>query len=331
MKEKTNCILCHYDADMESIHPLDKNFRYDCQNCGTYYVNQAFKEADKSHIPLHLLSGFALEQSKYGGMTKQAITLDSYPYILENHVMPKTREERLEQLMLYYYREIGDGLQNRVKINPYPAICYAHNAQEVSELFLEAMDKKYLTSGDDGDEEEVQVTLAGAEFCEATKERRLKTGLNIDKRSLEGSILSTIWPMIHPKVSDITKKLMLDGHYEYAITASVKLLENCIKDICKEKTGKDLSGTPLMQKVFNLQNPVLQFEAMDTQSGKNLQEGYRNIFAGVQLGIRNPYSHDADKKPSMNDALHMIIMISHLMHMVDKAVAYTNSIEGLEG
>lgn len=41
MKQKTCCILCDYEAEFESINPLGKNFRYDCPNCGTYYVDKA--------------------------------------------------------------------------------------------------------------------------------------------------------------------------------------------------------------------------------------------------------------------------------------------------
>lgn len=97
MKEKTSCILCSYEAEFESINPLNKSFRYDCPNCGTFYVDKAFKECDKSDIPLYLLSGFSLEQSKYGGMTKTAITLNGYKGILKTRYMPKTKEERFEQ------------------------------------------------------------------------------------------------------------------------------------------------------------------------------------------------------------------------------------------
>jgi len=145
MKQKTCCILCDYEAQFESINPLDKNFRYDCPNCGTYYIDNAFMECDKSNIPLGLLSGFAWEETQYGGMNKTAITFDNYQYILNDHYMPRTREERFEQLMLYYYREIGNNLKHTVSVNTYPARCYALNAVEIAELFFEAIDKKYLT------------------------------------------------------------------------------------------------------------------------------------------------------------------------------------------
>lgn len=178
----------------------------------------------------------------------------------------------------------------------------------------------------DSENEFVQVTYKGAEFCEAVKERRLKVKLNTDNQNIEYSILPTIWPMIHPKVSNVAKKLMLDGHYESAITASVKLLESCTRDTCSEEAEKGISGTSLMQKLFNPKDPVLQFEDINSQSGRTLQEGYRNIFVGVQLGIRNPYSHDAGRNPSEYEALHIIVMISHLMNMFDKAVKYTKSL-----
>lgn len=324
MEKEIDCILCDYNAEVESISPLDKNFQFDCPNCGTYYVDKPFKDCDKSDIPLYLLSGFALEQSKYGGMKKIAITLDGYRNILKAHYMPQTKEERFEQLMLYYYREIGNDLKHVVKVNSYPAICYSYDVKELEGLFTEAIDKKYLTFVDN-ENGFVQVTYEGAQFCETVREKRLK--LNTDNEKEADSIQSNIWSMIHIDVSSVAKKLMLDGHYEQAIAASVKLLENRVKDICKEKTGQEISGTPLMQKVFKPKDGILKFEDITSQSGMNLQDGYRNIFAGVQLGIRNPYSHDSDRNPSEYEALHIIVMISHLMNMVDKAVEYTNSIE----
>lgn len=328
MKEKTSCILCSYEAEFEPINPLDKSFRYDCPNCGTFYVDKAFKECDKSDIPLHLLSGFSLEQSKYGGMTKTAITFDSYKEIFKFPYMPKTKEERFEQLMFYYYREIGNDLKHTVTVNSYPAVCYAIDNQELAELFAEALDKKYLIWADNRNEF-VQVTYAGAEFCEAVKEKRLR--VKTESQKTEISMLSTIWPMIHPNISNVVKKLMLNKHYESAVTTSVKLLENYIRDIYKGQTGKDMNGVPLMQNIFNPNNPVLRFEDINSQSGKDLQDGYRQIFVGVQLGIRNPYSHDTDRKPTEHEALHIIVMISHLMYMADKAVEYTNSVGCIVG
>ena len=326
MKQKTCCVLCDYGAEFESIHPLDKNFRYDCPNCGTFYVDQAFKECDKSEIPLSLLSGFAWEQTKYGGMTKIAITFNSYKNILNTYDMPKTREERLEQLMLYYYKKIGNDLKHSVSVNRYPARCYALNVEELAELFFEAVDKEYLalvsnanvTSRELNANDFVQVTYEGAVFCETIKEK---------KRKEEHSTGVFIWPMIHPEITRVAKKLIVDGHYDSAITISTKLLVNRVKDIYYEKTGDIMDGTPLMQKVFNPKNPVLLFEDIKTTSGYDLQDGYRNIFVGMQLGIRNPYSHDSARCPSEYETLHIIGMLSHLMYMIDKALEYTNSIE----
>ncbi|MDD2482043.1 MAG: hypothetical protein PHF82_07950 [Lutispora sp.] len=218
MKQKTYCILCGYEAKFESINPLDKNFRYDCPNCGTYYVDKAFKECDKSNIPLSLLSGFAWEDAKYGGMTKTAITLNSYQSILNTHYMPKTREERFEQLMLYYYREIGNDLKNSVGVNIYPASCYALNIDELTELFFEAVDKKYLallsnenvTLRELNKNDFIQVTYEGAVFCEAIKEKRTKERVS---RNEGNSIGTSIWSMIHPEVTKVAKKLIIDGHY----------------------------------------------------------------------------------------------------------------------
>jgi hypothetical protein len=47
-----------------------------------------------------------------------------------------------------------------------------------------------------------------------------------------------------------------------------------------------------MRKAFSANAPVLIFESQNTQNGKNIQNGYMDMFAGAMTGIRNPKAHE---------------------------------------
>lgn len=60
----------------------------------------------------------------------------------------------------------------------------------------------------------------------------------------------------------------------------------------EDKSIQDLSTTKLMRKVFNIKQPILCWNNLETLTEKNEYEGYTHIFAGAMQGIRNPKAHD---------------------------------------
>ena len=81
-------------------------------------------------------------------------------------------------------------------------------------------------------------------------------------------------------------------------------------------------GADLMYKVFSANDPMLEFESREDESGENVQKGYMQIFAGAMTGIRNPKAHE-NLTISKEDAIHKIFLASLLMNKVEQAEEYT--------
>jgi uncharacterized protein (TIGR02391 family) len=64
-----------------------------------------------------------------------------------------------------------------------------------------------------------------------------------------------------------------------------------LNGLVRMRSGEALDGTPLMQKVFSPNAPVLQFNPMSDQSDKDEQLGFMMMYSGAVAGLRNPGAH----------------------------------------
>jgi uncharacterized protein (TIGR02391 family) len=92
----------------------------------------------------------------------------------------------------------------------------------------------------------------------------------------------------HPRVIAASKSLFRDGHYASAILEAYKAVNNFVK----EKTNLALDGKALMSKVFSEDAPIIKLNELLTQSDRDEQEGFKFLFMGAMVGIRNPKAHD---------------------------------------
>ncbi|MDP3879361.1 MAG: TIGR02391 family protein [Dehalococcoidales bacterium] len=92
----------------------------------------------------------------------------------------------------------------------------------------------------------------------------------------------------HSKVIEASRSLFESKHYAQAIFEAFKAVNNLVK----EKSGKSQDGKDLMAKVFNESAPVIKLNDLETQSNKDEQEGFKFLFMGAMVGIRNPKAHD---------------------------------------
>lgn len=65
---------------------------------------------------------------------------------------------------------------------------------------------------------------------------------------------------------------------------------------------------------------------MENESGRNVQKGYMEMFAGAMIGIRNPKAH-ANQTITKEDAIRKLHFASLLMYKIDQAVRYTGVYE----
>jgi uncharacterized protein (TIGR02391 family) len=138
--------------------------------------------------------------------------------------------------------------------------------------------------------------------------------MNKEVRRVEASGL---WALLHPRVVEIAQPRFEAGHYADAVEAVFKQLNAVVKAHFREATGEELDGVPLMRRAFALSKPVLVLDDLTTESGRNIQQGYLDIFAGSMAGIRNPKAHE-NVVISADRAAHYLTLASLLFSKLDE-------------
>ena len=75
-----------------------------------------------------------------------------------------------------------------------------------------------------------------------------------------------------------------------------------------------------MRATFSSRSPVLRITALGSQSERDEHDGYRDIFAGSMIGIRNPRAHEHELADLPEVALEMLVLAGHLMRKLNGAV-----------
>lgn len=127
------------------------------------------------------------------------------------------------------------------------------------------------------------------------------------------------WDFINPHIYKVSHSRFTSGHYADAVEAAMKQVNVRVKEIYKKKKALDADGATLMNTVFSVNNPIITLEDQSTESGKNTQLGYMQIFAGSMTGIRNPNAHE-NLNITSERAIHLIFLASLLMFKIDEAV-----------
>jgi uncharacterized protein (TIGR02391 family) len=117
---------------------------------------------------------------------------------------------------------------------------------------------------------------------------------------------------LHPRITRASKSLFHSGHYAEAIFAAFKAVNN----FTKRKTGQSLDGKDLMAKVFNEDKPIIKLNKLVTRSERDEQEGFRFLYMGAMVGIRNPKAHDDIRQINPYKALEYLAFASLLMRRV---------------
>ncbi len=131
---------------------------------------------------------------------------------------------------------------------------------------------------------------------------------------------SSIWNNIHPQVISIAKSRFDDGHYADAVEAAFKEINVRVKTIYKERTLEEKDGARLMQSAFSPNNPIIKIGDISTETGRDIQQGYMEMFSGAMKGIRNPKAHN-NQTISKADAIRKLHFASMLMHKLDNELA----------
>ncbi len=120
---------------------------------------------------------------------------------------------------------------------------------------------------------------------------------------------------LHADVRQAADRYLESGHMEVAIFEAFKAINNRVKAM----TGLDEDGSKLMTHAFATENPRIILADLSTETGKNIQAGFRFLFMGAVQGIRNPDAHEQFRPLDDEEALEKLAFASMLIRRLDEA------------
>ena len=128
----------------------------------------------------------------------------------------------------------------------------------------------------------------------------------------------SFWPDLHPEIASVARDRYASGFFADAVESSLKHLVAQLKTRLGDRLVDDLDGSQLMKRVFSFERPLLVLGDRETQTGKAMQVGYMEIFAGTMTGVRNPKAHE-NVLIDARRCRHFLYLASLLMQKINEA------------
>lgn len=135
------------------------------------------------------------------------------------------------------------------------------------------------------------------------------------------------WNELHIRVRELAEERYNQGFYADAIFNCIREINIIIKDEVFRLTGNEYDGVNLMRQAFgfsyqngnlNRNAQILFVENLSSESRRNIQEGYMNIFVGAMSAVRNPKAHE-NMNPNEEKTRHLIQFCSLLFYKLEDA------------
>lgn len=126
------------------------------------------------------------------------------------------------------------------------------------------------------------------------------------------------WSLLHPWLEQKVRARYEGGHFADAVESAIKEVNARVKRIVKDVSGKELDGASLMNTAFSQNKPIVLLADQSSETGRNIQQGFMQIFAGAMTGVRNPAAHE-NIEMTAEEALHLLFLASLLMCKLDAA------------
>lgn len=118
---------------------------------------------------------------------------------------------------------------------------------------------------------------------------------------------------VHPEIDKITRKLFDDGHYSQATFEAFKFIDKKVQKLSKSKK----TGFKLMMEAFNETSPKIKLTDLTNTSEIDEQQGYKFIFSGAVMAIRNPRGHEIGMNETPGQCLDHISLASLLVRRLN--------------
>ena len=120
---------------------------------------------------------------------------------------------------------------------------------------------------------------------------------------------------MHPDITSLTQRLFDDAHYAQATFEAYKYVDKKVSKLA----GVSETGVKLMMKAFSEKSPLIKLTALSSTSETDEQEGYKFIFSGSVMAIRNPRGHEPNMKETPTECLDHLSLASMLLRRIEKS------------
>lgn len=120
---------------------------------------------------------------------------------------------------------------------------------------------------------------------------------------------------IHDALPARVKELFDNSHYAEATFEACKFLDNEVR----RHAASGETGKKLMMAAFAETNPQVQLTPMSNVTERDEQEGYKFLFAGSVLAIRNPRGHQHSINDDAGTCLDHLSLLSHFLRRLEAA------------
>ncbi len=120
---------------------------------------------------------------------------------------------------------------------------------------------------------------------------------------------------IHPCLPKVVRRLFDNAHYAQATFEAFKYLDNEVK----RHSGLDRTGKALMMEALREVSPLVKLTGLGTETERNEQEGFKFIFAGAVMAIRNPRGHEHSIEDDVDTCLDHLGLASLLLRRLEQA------------
>nr|WP_217497695.1 TIGR02391 family protein [Lysobacter enzymogenes] len=120
---------------------------------------------------------------------------------------------------------------------------------------------------------------------------------------------------VHPGLPAKVRTFFDNGHYAEATFEAFKYLDKVVQKF----SGSTKSGEKLMMDVFSETTPVLKLTALASQSELDEQRGFKFLFSGGVVAIRNPRGHEVDQVDDVDTCLDHLAFVSLLIRRMEQA------------
>ncbi|WP_421381057.1 TIGR02391 family protein (plasmid) [Paraburkholderia sp. DD10] len=120
--------------------------------------------------------------------------------------------------------------------------------------------------------------------------------------------------LLHPTIAMTVWLSFMRGAYETAAFEAMREVEIAVREAAG--FGGSAHGMPMMKQAFNPATGPLTDQTIDPAE----REAMRDLFAGAIGSYKNPHSHRHEPIESPREAVEIILLASHLLHVVDARV-----------